>query len=549
MLFTLTSVLEHLCCFFISTIIIFLISCGGGGGASEENVSLNQAPNGVIDSPVGDMTIVAGDSIVFSGTGNDSDGDLPLTYLWNFDGAGIPDSMEEDPGSVQFDNTGIFTVSFTVTDAKGLSDPSPAVRTINVSLNQAPNGVIDSPTGNMTIAAGDSIVFSGTGNDSDGDLPLTYLWNFDGAGIPDSMEEDPGSVQFDNTGMFTVSFTVTDAKGLSDPSPAVRTINVSLNQAPNGVIDSPVGDMTIVAGDSIVFSGTGNDSDGDLPLTYLWNFGGAGIPGSTAEDPGSVQFDNTGMFTVSFTVTDAKGLSDPSPAVRTITAIYDHYVALGDSITLGESDTILADGEGYEPILKGLLNDYFGISSHVVANEGVSGEEASGGLARINDVISDNPDAHYFLIQYGTNDSGASLPVPSGLGLNLGDSGYSGSYKDIMQQIIDAIVAAGMEPLLAKVPIALGPCGNPASCGRYPDPIDEAAQNELIKEYNQVIDEQISANGISVTPPDFYNYFLEDDPDTGEPRYETQYNENDNYHPNGIGYQSMADLWFTALTE
>jgi lysophospholipase L1-like esterase len=141
------------------------------------------------------------------------------------------------------------------------------------------------------------------------------------------------------------------------------------------------------------------------------------------------------------------------------------------------------------------------------------------------------------------------MPVPSGLGLHEGEAGYAGSYKDNMQQIIDEILGAGMEPLLAKVPIALGPCGNPNDCGRYDDPIEDAERNNLIEEYNQVVDELVSANGISVTPPDFYNYFLEDDPDTGEPRYETQYNVNDNYHPNGIGYQSMADLWFSALSQ
>ena len=315
------------------------------------------------------------------------------------------------------------------------------------------------------------------------------------------------------------------------------------NISPNGVIDSPLGNMTIAVGDSIVFSGTGSDPDGDLPLRYLWNFGGAGTPDSTNQNPGSVQFNNAGIFTVSFTVTDAKGLSDPSPAVRTITVIYDNYVALGDSITLGEGDyegsgadgNCPFDGIGYEPILEDLLTDYFGLS-HIVVNEGVSGEESSDGLARINTVINDNPDGHYFLILYGTNDSGGSMPVPSGLGSN---PPASGTYKYNMQQIIDAIVLAGMEPLLAKVPIALGACGNPSICPRYADP-DSEPRNALIKEYNQVVDELVAANGISVTPPDFYTYFLEN---------QTEIYSLDNYHPNCIGCQSMADLWFTALTE
>ena len=42
-------------------------------------------------------------------------------------------------------------------------------------------------------------------------------------------------------------------------------------------------------GDTVTFQGTGIDADGDLPLTYLWNFGG-GAPNSSEEDPGEVPF-------------------------------------------------------------------------------------------------------------------------------------------------------------------------------------------------------------------------------------------------------------------
>ena len=42
--------------------------------------------------------------------------------------------------------------------------------------NQAPNGVIASPSMGMTINAGESVSFSGAGSDPDGNLPLSYLW-------------------------------------------------------------------------------------------------------------------------------------------------------------------------------------------------------------------------------------------------------------------------------------------------------------------------------------------------------------------------------------
>lgn len=57
------------------------------------------------------------------------------------------------------------------------------------------------------------------------------------------------------------------------------------------------------------FTGTGSDFEGDLPLTYLWSFGaGSGIPDTSIEDPGLVQFSSEGVFIVSFSVTDSLGL-------------------------------------------------------------------------------------------------------------------------------------------------------------------------------------------------------------------------------------------------
>jgi lysophospholipase L1-like esterase len=125
---------------------------------------------------------------------------------------------------------------------------------------------------------------------------------------------------------------------------------------------------------------------------------------------------------------------------------------------------------------------------------------------------------------YGTNDAETTLPggpVQSGFGLNPGDPGYDGSYKDNMQTIISAILAAGKTPYLAKVPFTSDPLRSIAS----------------IQAYNVVIDELIFDNGIMVIPPDFYAHF---DANRGELA--------DGIHPNGVGYQSMADMWFTELT-
>ena len=322
----------------------------------------------------------------------------------------------------------------------------------------------------------------------------------------------------------------------------------------------------ISCADSIVFPGWG----------VRFRLSGEGLSSSLEiddfEQPFEATFDDLEKSEYELTVMliQSSGIQIPgatSEDQATPVGIGDYYVAFGDSITVGEGDDVVSDdnsldgrnlGGGYEPILNDMMTNapFIGYPlgyPHFFANEGVSGEQSVEALARIQSVIDKHPESQYFLILYGTNDSGGSMPVLSGWfddGLEgrlllPGESGYDGSFLDNMQQIIDAIIAAGKEPILARVPIALGPCG---SCTHFPDPIDGAARNSLIKEYNKVIMALASAhNEITVTPPDFYNYFNSIDPDDGLFRYETQYS--DNYHPNGIGYQSMAHLWFNAITE
>ena len=203
---------------------------------------VNLPPDGVINTPSGNVTITQGESVDFTGTGTDPDGHLPLSFLWNFDG-GAANSTQEDPGSVTFNTPGVFNVTLTVTDSLGAADPTPPGRSVTVAANTPPDGTIDTPTGNVTITLGDSLEFTGTGTDPDGHLPLRFLWNF-GGGAPNSTQEDPGLVKFDIGGTFTVAFTVTDDLNMADPTPATRTITVD---TPAGQFGKSGGDKCFIA--------------------------------------------------------------------------------------------------------------------------------------------------------------------------------------------------------------------------------------------------------------------------------------------------------------
>jgi lysophospholipase L1-like esterase len=207
--------------------------------------------------------------------------------------------------------------------------------------------------------------------------------------------------------------------------------------------------------------------------------------------------------------------------------IGDYYVALGDSITAGVGDDIFSDNTsadmrnfqgGYPPILNDLLTAERGYA-HTIENEGKPGEITKDGLSRLPGVLSKHPNYVIYLVLYGTNDSAGLFPLPSGLGLSSEDSGYAGSYKDLMQQIIDLIASQSAEIILAKVPYTLS-----------------SSRNSIIQEYNAVIDELVIINAINNTPPDFYTYFE---------LYPAQLS--DSVHPDGAGYQAMADLWFDSI--
>jgi len=219
-----------------------------------------------------------------------------------------------------------------------------------------------------------------------------------------------------------------------------------------------------------------------------------------------------------------------------------HLVGLGDSITNGLFDNVLTDntsadgrntGGSYEPILNNHLTAGNGVPVSIV-NDGNPGEESWEGAARVNAVLARTPETQGYLVSYGANDSGGSLPTPSGFGLVPGDEGYAGSFKYYMQHIIDAVTmpapsGAGKLIFLAKAPPYLADGNRNATVAQYNLVIDELVTNGLKVDY--------PSSYVGYIPPDFHSYF------TANPAEMSS----DGIHPDGVGYQSMARLWCEAL--
>jgi hypothetical protein len=88
-----------------------------------------------------------------------------------------------------------------------------------------PTGSIDSPSGNVTILAGQSVFFSGSGSDPDGAI-TAYSWSFPGGEPESSNVAVPGNVTYSTPGTFLATFTVSDDAGITDPTPPTRAIIV-----------------------------------------------------------------------------------------------------------------------------------------------------------------------------------------------------------------------------------------------------------------------------------------------------------------------------------
>ncbi|MEZ5598428.1 MAG: SGNH/GDSL hydrolase family protein [Pseudomonadales bacterium] len=218
---------------------------------------------------------------------------------------------------------------------------------------------------------------------------------------------------------------------------------------------------------------------------------------------------------------------------------------MGDSITNGIGDFYPDDNisllerfigaRGPQATLIDQLDQSRPFTPALVYNEGIGGDETyDAAFVRIDSILERHPAANRVLIGLGTND--AFTPLQSGLGCT--GAACDGTYKGNLQTLVNRIV-------WADFPNNTVPSGVAVSIARIPPawvtstPWSSTANN-LIRQYNQVIENEISNADIG---PDFFNYFM--------PAQATSTHRksmfSDNLHPNSLGYLVMATLWHNAL--
>jgi Raf kinase inhibitor-like YbhB/YbcL family protein len=238
-------------------------SIGGG------TVPTNMPPSAVI---LGTTTAFVGNSVLFSVSASDSDGNLPLSFLWSgtggtFSATTASQTLWTAPGTV-----GSYTIRCTVSDSKGaLVVKFYTVQVVAITgNNRAPTGAIVSAS---QVQAGSALVVSATASDADNDV-LSYQWSSSGGGT------------FSSTSAATTTWTapltaasvrllclVSDGRG--GQFLASKTVQVASNSSNRIPTVSIVGTSTVAVGSSASFVANAADADGDV-LSYAWAANGSG---------------------------------------------------------------------------------------------------------------------------------------------------------------------------------------------------------------------------------------------------------------------------------
>ena len=205
-----------------------------------------------------------------------------------------------------------------------------------------PTGTITSPAGNVTVTAGQSVYFSGTGSDPDGTI-TSYSWAFPGGSPGTSSLANPGNVIYSSPGTFSATFTVTDNAGLTDPNPPTRTITVQ----PDFSLSASPASQTVAQGSGTSFTATvtaGTGFTGNASLSV------SGLPaGATPSfSPASISGSGSSTLSVSTSLTTAPGsyplTVSATSGTLTHTANVTLVVSINFSVAIAPSNVTVARG-------------------------------------------------------------------------------------------------------------------------------------------------------------------------------------------------------------
>jgi PKD repeat protein len=257
-----------------------------------------------------------------------------LTYQWDFNNDGIPDSTLQHP-SYSYSAAGTYTVKLTVTDSAANTNTSTKANYITIAAGLQADFSAD----RATVAMGQTIQF--TDLSAGGVGTLTYQWDFNNDGTWDSTDQHP-SYSYSSPGTYTVVLRVTDGAANTDTEIKTNYITVTA-----GLVADFSADRVLVAvGQIIQF--TDLTSGGVGSLNFLWDFNNDGTPDSTEQNP-SHSYSSPGTYTVVLRITDGAANTDTETKTGYITIAADLLVDFSadkTAVVVGQSIQFTSNSGG-----------------------------------------------------------------------------------------------------------------------------------------------------------------------------------------------------------
>ncbi|MCB1044651.1 MAG: PKD domain-containing protein [Acidobacteria bacterium] len=327
----------------------------------------NREPTATILQPGWDVAIFQGETLEFSGYGEDEDGDS-LTFEWAIsDGRRFSGDYVAE---VTFPQPGLYTVDLIVRDGEPNSEGRDPLRRYVVVYPQfdpletyPPNVLAASPLEEELIGPPGTRFNFGARIDPGYDEPIT-AWHWDFGNGQTSSLQNPGSITFNQPGFQLVRAFAQNQNQLWSPYPVYWVIYIyGANVPPQGeIVDPPLRDhpdqferrtIPVLLGQQVRLEARADDPDGNFPLSTRWWVDGE--PYSTSLTPPPLVFNEKGFHSISFYVTDSMYLDDPFPDERTIHAVDPNlkpqsYIAWPDGdITVEPGEELYFYGYGEDP--------------------------------------------------------------------------------------------------------------------------------------------------------------------------------------------------------